>query len=286
MSRSADALRAFVSQNGGPDFETTPGVVVVGSGKGGVGTSTAAVLMAQEAARQGQQVLLVDGDEHVGSLQLLLGIEGSLPGVGALRGGTLTPADLLVQAGPRLHLLPGGSAGVEGTWALATSERRALFRRIAGLYERYDLVVVDGGARLESVAAALTAGAERLLVVTGTERIPLAASYALVKVARARFPGLRTELVVNRSAGNAGTAAHRIVEGAAERFLQIQVPLAGAVPDDPTVRAAADAPQGLTALAPNGPARQAVARVVDRILHEQATREAASAPVVPLIREG
>jgi MinD-like ATPase involved in chromosome partitioning or flagellar assembly len=282
MSQSADSLRAFMSRGGGPEFTPTPGVVVVGSGKGGAGVSSIALLLAEELNRQDQHVLLVDGDEHVGSLHLLLGWNDAGPGLGALRGGTRTPAELLREVRPGLHLLPGGSAGAGGSASLSTAERRALFRRVGELYEHYDMVIVDGGARLESVTAALGAGAERLLAVTGTDRVSLAASYALVKVALARFQGLPVELVVNRTAGPRGSAAHRIVDGAAERFLRLSVPMAGDVPDDPALTAAFRGERGFADLAWEHPSRQAATRLVSRLMHDQATRDASAAKVLPL----
>ncbi len=283
---TSDALRAYMaSRTGGTGFAPTPGVLVVGGGKGGTGASTVATLMAVEASRAGQKVLLVDGDEHLGQLHLLLGMEIAGPGVGALRGGGVLPADLVRPVVGSLFLLPGGGAGVEGSLALSTAERRALFRRISELYEHFDLVIVDGGSRLESVTAAMTAGVERLLVVTGTDRVALASSYALVKVARGRFGGVPVELIVNRVSGNAGLAAHRIVDGAAERFLRADVPLAGVVPEDGELRPAVEA-TGLLALESQSPARRAAWSIVDRVLNEQAARDASSTPVIPLIREG
>ena len=71
-----------------------------------------------------------------------------------------------------------------------------LLRRVSGLYERFDLVVVDGGSRLDSVMAACAAGAGRLVGVTTPDRIAQAAVYALLKVTRGRFGALPTELVV------------------------------------------------------------------------------------------
>lgn len=286
MSRSSDSLRAYMAgRTGGPGYVRSPGVIVVGGGKGGAGTSTVCALLAMEAARAGQRTLLVDGDEHLGALHLIFGFDVAGPGVASLRGGETRPADLVREVVPGLHLLPGGGTGVEGTHVISTAERRALFRRVAELYEHHDLVVVDGGSRLESVTAAMTAGVERLVVVTGTDRIGLAAAYALVKVARGRFGDVPTELVVNRAVGNAGLAAHRIVDGAAERFLHADVPLAGAIPEDPAVPAAIEA-TGILALEPGTPGRDAAFRLVDRILNEHAARNASGAPVIPLLREG
>ena len=286
MSQASDSLRSFMAnRSGGPGFTPSPGVIVVGGGKGGTGASTVSALIAIEAVRAGQRTLLVDGDEHLGALHLLLGIDTPGPGLAALRGGHVQPHDLVREIVPGLHLLPGGGAGVEGTLAIATAERRALFRRVSGLYEHYDLIVVDGGSRLESVTAAVTAGVERLVVVTGTDRVALASSYALVKVARGRFGKVPVELVVNRVSGPSGMAAHRLVDGAAERFLHADVPLAGVIPDDPSVAAAVEG-DGLLVLESGSPARAAAFRVVDRVLNEHAARHASGAPVIPLLREG
>ena len=79
----------------GPAYAPIPGVIAVGAGKGGVGTSLVSALLALEAARLGEQVLLVDADENVGSLHMMLGLEDAGPGVGALRGGAIEPEDLL-----------------------------------------------------------------------------------------------------------------------------------------------------------------------------------------------
>ena len=285
MSNTTDSLRSYMAGRGGQGFVPTPGVLVVGGGKGGVGASTVSALMAVEAARAGQRVLLVDGDEHLGSLHLLLGQPHGGPGLGMLKGGRATPAELVRNVGEGLDLLPGGGAGVEGTYTIATAERRALFRRVSELYEKYDLVVVDGGSRLESVTAAMTAGVERLMVVTSTDRVALAASYALVKVARGRFGSVPVELIVNQVAGNNGLAAHRIVDGAAERFLKSDVPLAGGVPEDIRLREAVEA-DALLSLGGDAPARRAAFGIVDRVLNEHAVREATAAPVIPMRREG
>ena len=286
MSHASDSLRTYIAgRTDGPGYTPASGVLVVGAGKGGVGASTIATLMAVEASRVGQKVLLVDGDEHLGQLHLLLGMDTAGPGVAALRGGQMRPEDLVRSVVGSLYLLPGGGSGVEGTLAVSTAERRMLFRRIADLHEHFDLVVVDGGSRLEAVTAAMTAGVERLLVVTATDRVSLASSYALVKVARGRFGEVPVELVVNRVAGNQGLAAHRIVDGAAERFLRADVPLAGAVPDDDAVQAAVET-GGLLAVETTSPGRVAAFQIVDRVLNEHAARATSGAPVIPLIREG
>ncbi len=283
MSRSVESLKAFMAgSRREATFRPVRGVIVVGAGKGGVGTSVVAGLLAIAAARSGERVLLVDGDEAVGSLHLLFGLNDAGPGLGALRGGRIVPRDLLVTLAPGLTLLPGGGGGLDATLAVAAADRRVLFRRVAGLYEHFGLVVVDGGSRLDSVMAACAAGSEKLLCVTGTERIALAGSYALLKVTRTRFPGLSTELVINGATTHAGRGAYSIVEAATASFLGAAVPLCGVVPDDPDVREGVREERPLHLIGDASPALEAASAIVHRILREDAEAPGAAAAVIPL----
>src|SRR5688500_7118936 len=150
-----DTLRAYVASRPAPrdgvraDAATT--VLVVGSGKGGAGTSVVAAMLALSAAAMGRRVLLADLDEHVGPQRFLLGVAPT-HGLGALRRG-VAPEALLVPVSTTLSLLPGGPAdGAEaGDAPLAPAERRALLRRAASCFAQHELVVVDAGSRLDGV---------------------------------------------------------------------------------------------------------------------------------------
>ena len=70
MTTPLDSLRAFVARNGGSAaYEGASGVILVSAGKGGVGTSTVASLLAVAAAARGMRTLLVDGDAMLGSVE-------------------------------------------------------------------------------------------------------------------------------------------------------------------------------------------------------------------------
>ena len=51
-----------------------PAVLVVASGKGGVGKSLVSVLLADAMAESGRRVLLFDGAQNLGHLHVLLGV--------------------------------------------------------------------------------------------------------------------------------------------------------------------------------------------------------------------
>lgn len=283
MNRSLDALKAFVAGSGrDSSHRSFPGVVVFGAGKGGVGTSAVAGLVALGAARQGATVLLVDGDETVGSLHLMFGFPPGVPGLGALRGGSVEPGDLLLQAAPGLSLFPGGGGGIDATLAGAVAERRILLRRVAGLYERYDLVVVDGGSRLDSVMAACSAGAGRLVGVTVTDRIAQAAVYALLKVAGGRYPELAAELVINQATDADAQGAHEMVQAAAASFLGATVAFGGGLPDDAALRTTLGQGGSLTDVSVDAPAVVAATRLAERLLAETDMMAGPHSPVLPL----
>lgn len=281
---SVRSLKAFIARNGGGEpFRPRPGVVVVGSGKGGVGTSLVAALLALSAARRGESVLLVDGDETVGSLHLMFGLQDPGPGLGALRGGHTTPEQLVRVVAPGLALLPGGGGATDSTLALATAERRAFFRRVTSLYERYGLVVVDGGSRLESVMAACAAGVERLVAVTAPGRISLASSYALFKVASSRFESLPVELLINGVSEGDGRSLHAVVRQATQSFLGTDVRFGGTIPRDAELQEGLETGLALQDLVMHSPAAAAAEAIVDRVLLEGEVHAGGDPLVRPLL---
>src|SRR5690606_10899744 len=122
------------------------------------------------------EVLLVDADESHGALPLRCGVHPR-HSLSRLRGGELAAPDLLVSLGHGLSLLPVG--GGDPADRLEPAERRAMLRRCAALYPRFDLVIVDAGSRLEQVLAAASVGGSRLLALSAAERVAAAATYAL-----------------------------------------------------------------------------------------------------------
>jgi MinD-like ATPase involved in chromosome partitioning or flagellar assembly len=212
-------------------------------------------------------VLLVDAGARFGALHLLLGVEPARS-MESLRGGGTEPEELLVPIAPTLSLLPGGVSPDEG--ALSPAERRLLFRRVVSLYPRFDVVVVDAGSTLDTVTAACANGVGRFLVVTGADRIATVATYALVKALHQASPALGIEVLPNRYDDDTATRAFEHVHAAAERFLGLDLPLAGAIPDDPLFASALAAGMGALEAADGSSAAIAMSRVGDRLLAELA----------------
>jgi hypothetical protein len=176
------------------------------------------------------------------------------------------------------------------------AERRALLRRVASLHAGHDLVIVDGGSRLDTVSACLEAAAPagdagsaggadngrnarvRLLVVTGADPIGLAASYALVKAAGQRAPLVETLVLANRLDEEAAAHAFAQLDAGARHFLERPLALAGAVPDDSCLDVALRAGMLLHDAAAGSPAAVAIQPIAERLFDPHRSPRPALSP--------
>lgn len=223
----AEVLRRYVGGRTGSNRDEHAQVTVVAGGKGGVGASTIAALLAAANAQAGRRTLLVDA-------------EGGATGAGIVVGCDATPDTTDVVCTPltadlTLALLPTGRSVPPND-----IERRVLYRRAIAHFDRYDAVVVDAGARVDTITATLAA-AGTMLVVAAPDRVALAASFAVMKIAATRAPALQMAVLVNRADEHTGLIAYRAVRGGAERFLGRVPAWAGTVAEEPELRAAVEA---------------------------------------------
>lgn len=266
MTTPLDSLRAFVARNGGSAaYEGTPGVILVSAGKGGVGTSTVASLLAVAAAARSMRTLLVDGDATLGSVRMFFSVPDTAPGLAALNTGS-TPEELAVPVAPNLHLIPGATPNSDAGEDYGRAERMTFYKRISGLYESYEFIVLDAGSYLETAIGFLQAGVERALVVTAPDRVALAGSYALLKTIGHRHPEVPVEVLVNGRSETDARTVFRIIESAAGHFLGVPVTFAGGVPDDSVLRSSMASGSDLAELEGGSPAWNAISSILDRLL--------------------
>lgn len=216
----------------------------IGGGKGGVGKSVLAVLLAAELARRGKRVLLYDGAHNQGNLHILLGVRPTATPE-ALLADEAEARDLLVPIGDRLVLLPAAS-GAESLYALGAIERARLHFHLTALYDGFDAVVVDAGPGIEGVMRVAAHRASRLVCVTLPEPAALTDTYALIKIVNAQVPHLPVDIAVNRVHDeDEGRAAFVKLRIAAQRFLRRDVGYLTSFTDDPRLGRAARRPGAL-----------------------------------------
>jgi flagellar biosynthesis protein FlhG len=234
--------RASLMDSAFADHAAAPAVVVLASGKGGVGKSVLTVTLGAILADSGRRVLLLDGSQNLGNLHILLGCPrfGQLD---ALLAGEVSLEDMISHVDENLWLLPSDS-GEESVYSLNPIDRSRLHYCLSNLYQGFDTVVVDSGPSIEDVVRLCTIRASGLVIVTVAEPTALSDAYAVIKIVSSRIPGLSIGVLVNQVFDDAeGRDAFGRLAHAAERFLNLKLSYIGAVPEDPVLQSAARSPE-------------------------------------------
>lgn len=245
MKDQAAALRDRPMRTELPEVPAESPAIVVGGGKGGVGVSVLATLLASGLAASGRRVLLMDASFNQGNLHVLLGHAPRLT-LGSVVAGDAAPEEIVVPVADNLWLLPAES-GAEDLHQLTTMDRARLHVRLAALMDDYDVTVVDAGTGIESVLRSVHARATRVVAVATPEPAALADTYALIKILSLETPSVPVDVVVNRTLdAHEAEASWARLEGAADRFLGRTLGRLGSLPEDPSLARAVRKSEGLT----------------------------------------
>ena len=138
--------------------------LVITSGKGGVGKSTVAVNLGVSLARLGQKTVVIDADTGLRSLDVLLGMENDV---------VYDLTDVVEGVCP-LHRAMVPVRGVQEMYLLAAAQLRDMssvtrdeMDEVASqLKERFDYVLIDCPAGVDTGFRIAVAGADRAIIVT------------------------------------------------------------------------------------------------------------------------
>jgi flagellar biosynthesis protein FlhG len=152
-------------------------VINIASGKGGVGKTWMAISLSHALARKGEKVLLFDADFGLANVdvQLALNTDRDLGGVVSGRmtmRQAITPFD---DGGFDIIVGKSGSGQLADMGRARLSELKSELWQLA---QRYDRVVIDLGAGLDSAVRSLTPRGGMTLVVATDEPTSLTDAYA------------------------------------------------------------------------------------------------------------
>ncbi|SHK25402.1 flagellar biosynthesis protein FlhG [Roseomonas rosea] len=212
---------------------STPRLIGIASGKGGVGKTVLAIGLAQALAQAGRRVLLADGDLGLANVDVQLGLDVRHD-LMAVLGRDVTLAEAALRRPEGFDVLPGRS----GSGALAALDPGWIDRFLALLRATpHDDVVLDIGAGLDPVPRRLSASCDTLLVVATDEPTSLTDAYAVLKLLARDAPGADARVVVNLAHDAAGgVRTHAALDRACRGFLGRGAALAGVVRRDGKVR--------------------------------------------------
>jgi septum site-determining protein MinD len=205
-------------------------IIVITSGKGGVGKTTVTANLGMAIARGGHQVALVDADFGLRNLDLLLGLENRVvyTAVEVLAGQCrLEQALVKDKRQEGLVLLPAAQSRSKD------SVTPAQMKKLLGvLSEKYEYILVDCPAGIETGFQNAIAAASEALIVTTPEIAAVRDADRVVGLLEAQ--GIKPiHLIVNRLKPAMVQAEQMMSVQDVQELLAI--PLIGVIPDDERV---------------------------------------------------
>ena len=240
-------------------------VIVVTSGKGGVGKTTTTANIGTGLAKLGKKVVMIDTDTGLRNLDVVLGLENRIVYnlVDVVEGNCrIKQAMITDKRCPKLYLLP--TAQTRDKSAITPEQMIKVIEEIKADPEEFDYIILDCPAGIEQGFQNAIAGADRALVVTTPEVSAVRDADRIIGLLEANEIG-RIDLIVNRLRMDMVKRGDMMNVDDVTEILAVN--LIGAVPDDEQIVVSTN--QGEPLVGSNALAGQAYANISRRIIGEE-----------------
>lgn len=237
-------------------------VIVVTSGKGGVGKTTTTANVGTGLAKLDKKVVLIDTDIGLRNLDVVMGLENRIVyNLVDVVEGTCRVKQALIKDKryPNLYLLP--SAQTRDKSAVSPEQMKKLADE---LKEDYDYILMDCPAGIEQGFKNAIAGADRALVVTTPEVSAVRDADRIIGLLEANEIK-KSHLIVNRLRSDMVKRGDMMSSEDVVEILAID--LIGIVPDDENIVISTN--QGEPLVGSNTQAGQAYMNICRRIMGEE-----------------
>ncbi len=245
--------------------QNQPLLISVTSGKGGVGKTSIVINLALLLADGfNSRVLVVDCDLGLANVDILLGLSPEKNLHHVLKG-DIELADVVIDTGAGFDVLPA-SSGVSEMADILAGDQSRLLTLLAGLFRRYDIVLLDTGAGITSTVIRFNQVARENIVLVTPEPTSITDAYALIKILRNRIGRKRFYLLTNMVKNEAeGLQVGKHLSDVVRRFLKIETSYLGHIVMDNYVQKAVLKQRAFSQIFPNSPAAGCLREVVKKI---------------------
>ena len=237
-------------------------VIVVTSGKGGVGKTTTSANVGTGLAMMGAKVVLIDTDIGLRNLDVVMGLENRIVYnlVDVVEGNCRIKQALIKDKRyPNLFLLP--SAQTKDKSAVTPGQMKKL---VDDLREEFDYVLLDCPAGIEQGFKNAIAGADRAFVVTTPEVSAIRDADRIIGLLEAEGI-VKIDLIVNRIRMDMVRRGDMMsIEDVTDI---LGIPLIGAVPDDEEIVVSTNQGEPLAGM--NSASGQAYLNICKRVLGQE-----------------
>ena len=181
-------------QNGNGHKKDQAQVIVVTSGKGGVGKTTSTASLGAALALKGKRVLVIDADIGLRNLDVILGLENRIVfNLVDVAKNVCKPSQAVIKSkkSNNLYLLPASQTDDKDV--VSEEEVRGVIEQFK---REYHFILVDSPAGIEQGFKNACVAAERALIVTTPEVPAIRDADRVVGLLSAR--GIECSLIINR----------------------------------------------------------------------------------------
>jgi len=234
--------------------------ISITSGKGGVGKTSLVTNLAYQLSREGQRVLILDGDLGMANVDIMFGCRAPRTIFDVIKG-EAGIRDVMIEVASGIWLIPGGS-GVYELQNLGIYEKQILLDQISSLGAHFDTMLIDTAPGIDDTVLYLNAAADDIEVVVTPDPASVADSYALIKVLNQRYRQNHFSIICNQVKDESeGLQLFTRLNDVAGRFLNVGLDYVGSVPMDPNLRQSTKAQQLVTKVNPSTTSALAIRKI-------------------------
>ncbi|WP_338021216.1 flagellar synthesis regulator FleN [Azomonas macrocytogenes] len=212
-------------------------VIAVTGGKGGVGKTNVSVNLSLALAELGRRVMLLDADLGLANVDVLLGLTPRYT-LADVIAGECDLRDVLLQGPGGVRIVPAAS-GTQSMVNLSPVQHAGLIRAFSEIADDLDVLIIDTAAGIGDGVISFVRAAQEVLLVVTDEPTSITDAYAQIKLLSRDYGMSRFRVLANMAhTPQEGRSLFAKLTKVTERFLDVALQYAGAVPYDESVRKA------------------------------------------------
>lgn len=238
-------------------------VIVVTSGKGGVGKTTTTANVSMALAKKGKKVVVIDGDTGLRNLDVILGLENRIVfNLVDVVEGVCEMKQALIhdKRCEGLYLLPTAQTRTKD--CITSDQMKSVCDQ---LKPDFDFILLDSPAGIESGFRNASAGASEALVIATPDVSAVRDADRIIGMLESMGKE-KIHLIINRLRPKMVRTGDML--GVQDVLDILSIKLLGIVPEDDSVVISSNKGEPLT-LAPTSPAAQAFDNIARRLLGEE-----------------
>lgn len=239
-------------------------VIAVTSGKGGVGKTNISVNLGVSLAKLGQEVAILDADMGLANVDILLGLHPKY-NLSHVLNGERTLEEIIVKGPFDLKIVPA-SSGIQKMSELGSAEQAGIIRAFSDIGHDLDFLIVDTAAGISGSVVNFARACQEVIVVVCDEPTSLTDAYAFIKLLNREYGLYRFNVLTNmvRNQQQGRELFEKLLK-VTDRYLDVAINFAGAIPRDDNLRKAVCKQQAVATAYPGSPSARAFNNLAKKI---------------------